>query len=216
MKYAFWACVEINNFGDVVPFWYFNQIGSRLTWHNGTKDESGATDFSVTVHGYSGSIMSMCRENFIVSGCGFMDGFDTWFGIPKKIISVRGELTRQRAIELGADCPAVFDDICSVLPAFIKPAEKVVGRVGFVRHYADREYIRPDGMVEIDICAGVERVVSEVTACEKIYSQSLHGIVLADVYGIPVERVPCSLLTDWKFDDYESGARRVICENRKK
>ena len=213
MKHLFWACKDIGNFGDIIPEWYYRRLGVQTAWHNGTKDESGAVDYSVTVYAMSGSVMSMARENFVMSGCGFMDGDNTWYGIPKKIVSVRGEISRQRAIELGGDCPAVFDDITSILPAFVKPAEKVTGRIGFIRHYAD-DMATPDGMMDINICGGVEAVVSAVTSCEKVYSQSLHGIVVCDVYGIPVERVPCDILTDWKFNDYESGARKTILNKR--
>ncbi len=99
--------------------------------------------------------------------------------------------------------------MCKVLPYFITPAEKIKGRVGFIRHYAD-DMTTPEGMMSIDICGGVESVVLAVTSCEKVFSQSLHGLVVCDVYGVEVERVPCELLTDWKFDDYESGARKLL------
>ena len=55
---------------------------------------------------------------------------------------------------------------------------------------------------------GVEQFVIDILSCENILSSSLHGLILAEAYGIPTCRVVFSekiLGGDFKFYDYYSG-----------
>jgi len=54
----------------------------------------------------------------------------------------------------------------------------------------------------------VADVVAEISKCEAVLSSSLHGLVVADSFGIPNRRAVASdLLTggDYKFRDYYSA-----------
>ena len=58
-----------------------------------------------------------------------------------------------------------------------------------------------------EMISEIEEFVNDVCRCEKIYSSSLHGIVCANAYGIPVERIKLGdkmIGGDFKFNDYQS------------
>ena len=52
----------------------------------------------------AGSILRNSRDNSIIWGTGFMFGNEKIIN-PKKILSVRGPLTRNRLLKLGINCP---------------------------------------------------------------------------------------------------------------
>lgn len=129
--------------------------------------------------------------------------------------SVRGPLTRRMILEAGGDCPPVYGDPAWLLP-LIYPDRKPpkTHRVGLIRHFTHRaQPIRLDDDVrEIEIIrdgrAGIEAFLDEMLSCEAIVSSSLHGVIIANAYGIPA-RLATFRASDrqvhgdgMKFDDY--------------
>jgi pyruvyltransferase len=74
-----------------------------------------------------------------------------------------------------------------------------------VPHYTDLGGESDYHIISPRLC--VEEFINDICRCEKIYSSSLHGIVCANAYGIPVERIKLGNKTiggDFKFNDYQS------------
>lgn len=104
--------------------------------------------------------------------------------------------------------PGVYGDPVWVLPRFYRPNIKKRWKVGAILHLSElkdrayeahpgekiRRYDIPDGMKDdvhlintvtpISVDAIRDRL-DEIMACERIVSTSLHGMVLAETYGIP-------------------------------
>jgi len=60
----------------------------------------------------------------------------------------------------------------------------------------------------IDMTGDLFKVVEDILSCRRIFSSSLHGLVLADAYEIPSCRLILSDLIiggNFKYDDYYSG-----------
>ncbi len=87
-----------------------------------------------------------------------------------------------------------------------------VGLVPHLWHRDGREFshlaTELQGAVLIDVAQDPETVLEAISSCELIVSSSLHGLVVADSYGIPsvwASAAPNSFGGRYKFDDYYSA-----------
>jgi hypothetical protein len=129
--------------------------------------------------------------------------------------AVRGPLTRRMVLEAGGECPPVYGDPAWLLP-LVYPGRKPrkTHRLGLIRHFThrDRAIALGEDVREIEIIRagkpGIEAFLDEMLSCEAIVSSSLHGVIIANAYGIPA-RLATFLDADrqihgdgMKFDDY--------------
>lgn len=134
--------------------------------------------------------------------------------------AVRGPLTRDYLLERGIDCPECYGDPAMLMPWLYRPEVEPRYDVGIIRHYNDlsRPLASADlSFREIDVTADPLRVVDEICACRTIVSSSLHGLILAEAYGIPA----CWLhpeAASWhypepemKYHDYFLATGRQVC-----
>lgn len=86
-------------------------------------------------------------------------------------------------------------------------------RFGIVPHFVDQADPRVSalatmpGVTIIDVLQPVESVVEAILACDFIFSSSMHGLIVADAFEIPNQRMVFSsgIISDLKFDDYYSA-----------
>lgn len=112
----------------------------------------------------------------------------------KKIYAVRGPLTRETLINAGNDCPEVYGDPALLLPYYYNPQIEKKYKIGIIPHWTSRperyisEKILNDPEVKIIKMGGYKKwtdVIDEILSCEYIVSESLHGLIVAEAYGIP-------------------------------
>lgn len=137
----------------------------------------------------------------------------------KEVVAVRGVKTREVLIQSGVSCPAVYGDPALLLPLIYKPeVKKVKGRIGFIPHYKDinndninrlvQEYNGNAILIKVQKYNTWQEVINQMLSCEFILSSSLHGLILADAYGVPnqwitfEEGLPGGT---FKFEDYYSA-----------
>lgn len=86
-------------------------------------------------------------------------------------------------------------------------------KIGIIPHYTDKnhpmiaEAAKNKDVLLIDVFWPVEEVVTSILKCDFILSSSLHGLIVADSFGIPNRRVRLleGIVTDYKFVDYYSA-----------
>lgn len=132
------------------------------------------------------------------------------------ILAVRGPLTREAVLAQGKHCPDVYGDPALLYPLIYNPQVTKKYEVGIIPHYVDQKeewvekHRKSNNVTVIDITGTAQEVqdhrfVNQVLECSKIVSSSLHGIILAQAYGIPAKWIK---LTDkvigegFKFRDY--------------
>lgn len=126
------------------------------------------------------------------------------------IRAVRGPVTRAVLLEDGYDCPAVYGDPAIILPKIYQPSVKpeVKYEVGLIRHFRHASDFddAADGLYKIDIVTSdYQAFIDDLLRCKKVISSSLHGIILAEAYGVPavflMEGVGDELMKfyDWYF-----------------
>lgn len=129
-------------------------------------------------------------EHLPLNYAGFVAGVgklyeDTVVNLPKAtILGLRGPLTAK-----GVPGDFVLGDPGLLANELVGPVEQVYN-LGVVGHWSDRalaqrpEFLRWDPLI-IDPAGDPLTVIRQIGSCKKVVSSSLHGIVVADAFGIP-------------------------------
>lgn len=187
------------NVGDAVVEPLLNHFGYQLEY---VPNKTNGKFLGV------GSIMSWLRDGDTVWGTGCIRPVEIErYNV--NFLAVRGPLTR--SMIKGSDVPEIYGDPALLLPLLYNPKVAVEHNVGYLPHYVDKEFVRGKAKLFIDIEDDWQSIVRQIKSCRKIVTSSLHGIVLAEAYGVPVEWVKYSnkiLGGDFKFQDYFLGTGR--------
>jgi pyruvyltransferase len=158
-----------------------------------------------------GSIMHFAKPGDVVWGTGINGKRHGLAEHPAlDVRAVRGPLTRRILQEAGNDVPEVYGDPGLLWSRFwprehyAASADQAVGIVpnlhDWPRYSSDPRAINPRGEVH--------EVISRIARCEFIASTSLHGLVIAESFGIPARLVPPSTEPMHKYHDYYGGTGR--------
>ncbi len=168
-----------------------------------------------TAHLYAiGSIISQGFSDATIWGSGFL--FDPGDSIEAKIKyrmirkldvrAVRGPRTKEVFDRLGVKCPAIYGDPAVLMPLFYRPniVEKREYRV--VLHF--RHETLYNDYLSI-LTNDYKNFIDDLCSSNLVISGSLHGIILAEAYGIPaifLQDRPNVYMFKYK-DWYESTGR---------
>lgn len=158
-----------------------------------------------------GSLLGVVRQNDIIWGTGSIEAMEKGAikqPIGSTFLAVRGPLTREI---IDGEVPEVYGDPAILLPLIYNPDIPKKHKVGVIPHYVDKKLVADKDMHFIDVEAPWKEVVDEIKSCEMIISSSLHGIICAEAYGIPVKWVKYSDKIaggEFKFQDYFLGSGR--------
>ncbi|MBS1673592.1 MAG: polysaccharide pyruvyl transferase family protein [Actinobacteria bacterium] len=213
--------------GRVVPaFWWDGHpnFGDDMTpWllpHYGVIPIFRAAE-SATFAGV-GSILEFLPSSFagVIWGSGLME--EREHPLPDaRLLAVRGPLTAEL---IGARDPVTFGDP-GLLVRRVLPRPRVCRQVAIVPHGHHRAHeglrrlVRQAGdrVRVVNVHQGAGSAVREIAASSVVFTTSLHGLITADAYGIPVvwtSLEPSLTGGDFKFRDYEAvmtpGSSRFI------
>lgn len=135
----------------------------------------------------------LCNSESIVWGAGVIDPSAELPQRPKKILAVRGPLTREYLIKHGIQCPEIYGDPALLAPYVYSPKIEKKYKLGIIPHYSDfdspvLERLKKDPEVLFIKMEGYKKwtdVIDQINSCEQIASSSLHGLILAEAYKIP-------------------------------
>ncbi len=152
----------------------------------------------------------------VIWGSGFVAPGENYAGPPLDVRAVRGQLSLQRIRHLTKRHIALGDPgILTPLafPEITKTATPDV-KVSVIPHYVDQtsdtaqELISRLGAHHIDVMAPVSQVIQEIAASGFVISSSLHGVIVAESFGVPNAWVQFSdqvIGGRYKFDDFYSA-----------
>lgn len=207
------------NFGDVIGPW----LASRITGH---QPVNGRGRFlAVPPTAMVGSILSLLEQDgTTVWGSGLMspltpestERLSSLTGI--NVLAVRGKLTREElTLKLGWHVPEVYGDPALLLPRFLSKQEEPVskGKTAIVPHFMHAGYfdnLNSNAFHVVDVEQGMEEVVQQIAGADACISTSLHGVIIAQAYGVPwtwlrISDHPLGGGT-FKFDDFFSTLDR--------
>ena len=163
-----------------------------------------------------GSVLNSKLSNYSIWGSGFLSEKHTLIHPPNQVLAVRGKLTEKKIKGLFGKSTDQFGDPGLLFKEFYNPICPKEYKLGIIPHFKELDEqvirgIRGKYGSEINIISptmDIFQFADEVSKCENILSSSLHGLVLAESYGIPTSRISISnklIGGDYKFEDYYSG-----------
>ena len=128
------------------------------------------------------------------------------------IRAVRGPLTHEVVIGLGHKCPKTYGDPAILMPLFFHPKIEKKRSYSIIPQFYHECKFRekyPDEFCVSMNTNDYQSVISEILSSELIYTSSLHGIILAEAYGIPaVFFRGLGKNIDFKYLDYYASTER--------
>lgn len=199
--------LESDNLGDTLTPVIVNYMLSKKNIEADKKVHGIKHLFAV------GSVITAGIQDGTIWGSGILNARLGYRLMGRKldIRSVRGPFTRTYLADYGFDAPAVYGDPAIFMPEIYTPSVKIEKKhkYGVVMH---KDQVIPvkdrDDLIVIDICtSNYKDFVHKLLSCEKIISSSLHGIILAESYGIPA--VLLKPKVDFlKYDDWYYSTNR--------
>lgn len=182
--------VDNGNLGDtlgiVITKWMLDKKGIELSKHT-KKTSLLMTVGSLAGVGFSDVVMwgSGVHLPYNVYNIYFMRNFRKI-----DIRAVRGPLTRCMYLGSGYNCPEIYGDPAILMPLIYKnqSCEKKYD-VSVIIHYRNKtnfDKFENENLHFIDIeTSDYESFIDEIMLSKKVISSTLHGIILAEVYGVP-------------------------------
>ena len=196
------------NFGDgLAPLLLQHFTGVTPVW-------SSPSDAEIVV---TGSVIDVLPDGWqgIVAGAGTLHERTCRNLNAATVLAVRGSGTQAHT----AGAVSAFLGDPGLLASELAPAERGRYQLGIVPHWTDTTlFNRFKHLDPILIPASTDplEAVRLIGSCKKIVSSSLHGIIVADSFGIPrrAERFPKMDSPHeggtWKFDDYATSIAQPI------
>jgi pyruvyltransferase len=165
------------NMGDMLTPVILAALGKPVAWASKRSADMIAC----------GSIIDAARAGTVVWGSGAMSVRVRPH--PQAVYrAVRGPVTREIVRQAGGECPAVYGDPALLLPTFHNAPITPTHTLGIVPHHVDEDIARAR-YGRYPIISPVSRdplaVVDRIRQCSFIASSSLHGLIVAQAYGIP-------------------------------
>ncbi|WP_336065834.1 polysaccharide pyruvyl transferase family protein [Mesoflavibacter sp. CH_XMU1404-2] len=198
---------SLENYGDLLGKYLVEKISGRQAIFKHTKQKHWFDTSKVLVT--IGSILANVNKRCVVWGSGIISK-----SIPVKnatFLVVRGPQTRAFLLEKGYDVPEVYGDPAILLPNYYKPKVEPIYNIGVIPHYSDYKMVEEwygnnENVTVIDLMTNdIEVTTDSILQCKHIVSSSLHGIIVAQAYGIPAvwQKFSDNLFgDDIKFQDY--------------
>lgn len=205
------------NFGDELNF-YLLEILSGKNIVNATN-----TLFRGTKYLFIGSIIEKrSTPDSIIWGSGAIEGHPRELDAkPRSVLAIRGKLTKKYLEDYGVACPDIYGDPALLLPMVYAPKIEKKYQLGIIPHFSEihhpivEEFVSANKdevhLISLENYGDWHTVIDEILSCKYIVSSSLHGLIIADAYGIPNIWLNISgnlLGGEFKFRDYFSGVER--------
>lgn len=204
---------DVLNFGDLVGPYLISKITGKPVLNIRNTHIPGIMAV--------GSILnSIHKKNMVVWGSGLImepteEVRKNLIKYNPEILSLRGYETAKHLSKIGLAIPdsRFYGDPALLLPFFYTPSVCSSKKIGICPHYVHKSQFLEnisdeDYLKMIDVQRDMETVVDDISSSSVCISTSLHGLIVAQAYGIPwvwLEIVDNTLMgDDFKFKDFFS------------
>ena len=222
---------ETGNFGDILSYYLFEKMTGYTHKYYNILNKKSTDDDKIDAHFITnGSIIEYSNVKSVVWGTGIINSNLKDKIKYDKICCVRGPRTRSALAVRDIFIHERYGDPALLTPLLYQPRIRKKYKIGIIPHHIDYTELLNTFSVEIysnikvinlsvnKNDSSIENVVDDINSCEFIFSSSLHGIILANSYNIPVIRFKQNKLAgdDIKFIDYFESvySDKYICESK--
>lgn len=207
---------EKQNLGDMISSVVYDYLCSYYGLDKNRKVKK-------TKHLYAiGSILFFENQDVTVWGTGSLHEINCNINtiLHQKIMrkidarAVRGPFTRENLIKLGITCPEIYGDPAMLMPLIYKPSCVANKKFILVLMHIDDDYNRnlndfSEVVIRDMITDDWRELIDLIATAKCVISSSLHGIILAESYGVPAVLLKHRNNLDlFKYQDYYYGTGR--------
>ena len=148
-----------------------------------------------TTYFFIGSILNFggVDENTVIWGSGIRNINKKIEKSPKKVLAVRGPLTRNQLLKQNIECPEIYGDPALLIPLYYYPKIKKLNKFCVIPHFVninnpliDLIFIKNNiKFLKVEHYVEWTDFLDQLISCENIFSESLHGLIFAEAYSIP-------------------------------
>lgn len=168
-----------------------------------------------------GSVIHFAQNNDVIWGSGIngkVDANEHTFD-QLDVRAVRGPLSREFLKNRGIDVPEVYGDPALLLPTIFpnRFVKKEQLPYVVVPNLHDLQIVKQKRLKNIvSPLSSWNRCISEILQAKLVIASSLHGLIIAEAYGIPARYVRFSETENlFKYNDYMQGTGRGEIEYAK-
>lgn len=159
-----------------------------------------------------GSILHFAREGDVIWGSGLNGKHPSREDYPfhsLDIRSVRGPLTRLTLESFGIEAPAIYGDPVLLFPLFFPEFQKNPIREYVIVIHSSEEHRVPRQEHILFSTDPWQEIVQKIVESKFVISTSLHGLVIAEAFGIPARLLRLTQNEPlFKYADYYLGTGR--------
>lgn len=196
------------NFGDTLTPIIFDYIKNKFNLNRARIPSRGKHILMC------GSIIGFGNFDAVVWGSGLLnEGYYKRISEKKyikyDIRALRGPLTRELLSKRYKSIPKIYGDPAILLPLiYNNEYQDKKYEISIVNHYADG-FQKHHGFHNIDIfCGDAKRIIQEICESKIIISSALHGIIVAEAYGVPAVWLKSPNLDEFKYLDWFLSTNR--------
>lgn len=166
------------NFGDLLSPIVVSYVSGR---HVRYSDAPGKLLAIGSVLGFG------AEENDCIWGSGLRSSYLKTKKI--RVFAVRGPKTREILLGQGIECPEIYGDPACLMPWIYRPAVEKQYETAVLPHHSDswlRQLALKNDVKLLTPCAVPKKVIDGILSARRLITSSLHGLIIAEAYGIPV------------------------------
>lgn len=201
-----WGGKKIKNFGDELSQVIIEQIIHKEVKRGALTDPHQLL-FAV------GSVLHFARDGNIIWGSGYRENPLQEVRNYKNldVRAVRGPRTRDFLLQLGIECPEIYGDPALLLPILmpqLKREEPVYDYI-VIPHFNESCCFK----IYKNVVYPTEpwnEVVKKILQSKFVISSSLHGIIIAEAFGVPARLLRMTRIEPFlKYQDYYEATGRA-------
>lgn len=160
-----------------------------------------------------GSVLTAGIQDATVWGSGVLNAKLTYRLEKRKldVRAVRGPVTRAILMDYGYSVPEVYGDPAIIMPEIYKAVPlKDRKKYGLITHkdYVLNEKYEENKIARLNICTNdYQDFLNQLVSVDVVISSSLHGIILAEAYGVPAVLLKPQIDIVKYYDYYYSTGR---------